>query len=168
MRTRLLATTAGLCLITATSAAQNPLPSAPLQMGWPGAPIAGRDVFRAAPDTYAPRFEEPPAVDPRLVPCCGGGFLGPVFYVPVDPWWAVRPPVSSPAPEAPPAPSRPAPPRAAPGPGGPASPLPPPVPGVPKTFYVIPRCYAGDKPPEPGALPPGCDLAALRIIPPSR
>lgn len=30
-----------------------------------------------------------------------------------------------------------------------------------KNFYVIPNCYAGDKPPT-AALPPGCDLKKLR------
>jgi hypothetical protein len=45
-------------------------------------------------------------------------------------------------------------------------PAPAPVAGTPKTFYVIPSCYAGDRPPEPGALPPGCNIAHLRTIPP--
>jgi hypothetical protein len=35
----------------------------------------------------------------------------------------------------------------------------------PKTFYVIPGCYAGDRPPE-GTLPAGCDLRKIRKIPP--
>lgn len=30
-------------------------------------------------------------------------------------------------------------------------------PGPPKTFYVIPGCYAGDKPPKSSPLPRGCD-----------
>ena len=38
-------------------------------------------------------------------------------------------------------------------------------PGVPKTFYVIPGCYAGDKPPR-AKLPRGCDRSKLRAIPP--
>jgi hypothetical protein len=41
-----------------------------------------------------------------------------------------------------------------------------PAPGTPKTFYVIPRCYAGDRRPEPSALPPSCDISRLRAIPP--
>jgi hypothetical protein len=45
--------------------------------------------------------------------------------------------------------------------------LPPIPPGQPKTFYVIPGCYAGDKPPEPGWLPSGCDISKLRAIPPA-
>ncbi len=43
---------------------------------------------------------------------------------------------------------------------------PPPAPGVPKTFYVIPGCYAGDKPPRTVQLPPACDAAKARTIPP--
>ena len=39
------------------------------------------------------------------------------------------------------------------------------VPGEPKTFYVIPGCYAGDKPPEPEWLPEGCDRSRIRAIP---
>lgn len=33
------------------------------------------------------------------------------------------------------------------------------------TLYVIPRCYAGDKPPVASALPAGCDLSQLRTLP---
>jgi hypothetical protein len=44
---------------------------------------------------------------------------------------------------------------------------PAPHPGVAKLFYVIPGCYAGDKPPKPAALPPGCDAKALRTVPPT-
>jgi hypothetical protein len=51
-----------------------------------------------------------------------------------------------------------------------AAPAPPPGPIVtirpaaPKTFYVIPRCYAGDRPPSADQLPAGCDLRKLRVI----
>jgi hypothetical protein len=38
-------------------------------------------------------------------------------------------------------------------------------PGTPKTFYVIPGCYAGDKPPR-ARLPRGCDRSKVRTIPP--
>ena len=37
------------------------------------------------------------------------------------------------------------------------------APSAPKTFYVIPNCYAGDKPPS-GALPKGCDPKKLRKL----
>jgi hypothetical protein len=36
-----------------------------------------------------------------------------------------------------------------------------PQPAGPRTLYVIPKCYAGDKPPT-GALPPGCDRKNLQ------
>jgi len=32
---------------------------------------------------------------------------------------------------------------------------------APRSFYVIPNCYAGDKPPS-GTLPKGCDLKKLQ------
>ena len=37
----------------------------------------------------------------------------------------------------------------------------PPQPTAVKSFYVIPNCYAGDKPPS-GTLPKGCDLKKLQ------
>jgi hypothetical protein len=37
---------------------------------------------------------------------------------------------------------------------------------TPKTFYVIPRCYAGTSRPRPEQLPAGCRLNDLRTIPP--
>ena len=37
----------------------------------------------------------------------------------------------------------------------------PPTPAVAKTMYVIPRCYAGDKPPDAAIK---CDLTKLRTI----
>jgi hypothetical protein len=40
------------------------------------------------------------------------------------------------------------------------------TPALPKTFYVIPGCYAGDKPPREGMLPRGCSTARLRSVPP--
>jgi hypothetical protein len=47
---------------------------------------------------------------------------------------------------------------------------PPPIlllPGKPKTFYVIPGCYAGDRPPRLEWLPAGCDSLNMRVIPPA-
>lgn len=43
----------------------------------------------------------------------------------------------------------------------PAAPAP-----IPKTFYVIPGCYAGDKPPRAGSLRRGCNIANVRTVPP--
>jgi hypothetical protein len=37
---------------------------------------------------------------------------------------------------------------------------------TPKTFYVIPRCYAGTSRPRADQLPAGCQLKDLRTIPP--
>jgi hypothetical protein len=39
-------------------------------------------------------------------------------------------------------------------------------PATPKTFYVIPRCYAGDTRPRADQLPAGCRVGNLRTIPP--
>ena len=41
------------------------------------------------------------------------------------------------------------------------------LPAPPKTFYVIPGCYAGDKPPSGDRLPPACDVTKLRTVPPA-
>jgi hypothetical protein len=37
------------------------------------------------------------------------------------------------------------------------------APRRPETFYVIPGCYAGNKLPQPEALPAGCDTQKLRV-----
>jgi hypothetical protein len=39
----------------------------------------------------------------------------------------------------------------------------PPAPRRPEKFYVIPGCYAGNKPPQQTALPAGCDVGKLRV-----
>jgi hypothetical protein len=39
------------------------------------------------------------------------------------------------------------------------------APATPKTLYVIPRCYAGDRKPDSALLLPGCDPARMRVIP---
>jgi hypothetical protein len=51
-------------------------------------------------------------------------------------------------------------PRAASKPAAAAAPAPPAAVSA-KSFYVIPGCYAGDKPPA-GALPKGCDAKKLQ------
>ena len=58
---------------------------------------------------------------------------GPVVYVPVP----AEPPPPAPADSAPAAPRR------------------------PEKFYIIPGCYAGNKPPQANALPAGCDIQKL-------
>ena len=40
------------------------------------------------------------------------------------------------------------------------------APGKPKIFYVIPGCYAGDRPPELEWLPAGCDMSKMRVVTP--
>ena len=47
-----------------------------------------------------------------------------------------------------------------------APPAPPLPPAKPKTFYVIPGCYAGDKRPDARQLPQGCLAANVREVPP--
>ena len=39
-------------------------------------------------------------------------------------------------------------------------------PAIPKTFYVIPGCYAGDTPPAADRLPSGCSTQNLKTVPP--
>jgi hypothetical protein len=64
---------------------------------------------------------------------------GPVSYVPLPP---VPPPVIAPASDS----------------GNITT-----APRRPEKFYVIPGCYAGNKPPQPEALPADCDVQKLRI-----
>lgn len=51
-----------------------------------------------------------------------------------------------------------------------ASPTAPPprmAPGKPKILYVIPGCYAGDRPPALEWLPRGCDTSKMRVVTPT-
>lgn len=114
----------------------------------------GEDVFLARPDTYKPRRDALPSVVPFFYP---GPAAPGVVYVERD-----TPPVvvertkvvyvETPV-EREPAAAQP-----------PATPAPRVV--APKTLYVIPRCYAGDKPPAAHELPAGCDIRDMRIIRP--
>jgi hypothetical protein len=38
----------------------------------------------------------------------------------------------------------------------------------PQTMYVIPGCYAGNRTPVASALPSGCDISSVRVLPDSR
>lgn len=38
------------------------------------------------------------------------------------------------------------------------------TPATPKTFYVVPGCYAGDVPPQQATLPEGCDATLVRTF----
>jgi hypothetical protein len=120
-------------------------------------PVPGEDVFRAGPGTYRPRKQSFPYM-------AGGGFY-PSGYIATEviaePLVVERPVVierttvveveREPAgrEETAAAPSRPF------------------VTAKPRTLYVIPRCYAGDKPPLPERLPAGCDIRNLKEIPPA-
>jgi len=79
---------------------------------------------------------------------------------------------AAPVPDRTPTPATPAPePPRAPEPPKAAEPAPLPEPPKmaavhgPDLFYVIPGCYAGNRPPNPQRLPKGCDLAKLRTTP---
>ena len=39
-------------------------------------------------------------------------------------------------------------------------------PRPPETMYAIPGCYGGNRPPVAANLPPGCDIARVRVIRP--
>lgn len=165
MRAAVLAAVMILALVVHASSvqAQDGLRSASL----PERPIATPppgpdDLFRATPQTYGPNpTPQPP---PYFFP--GGIVYGgwPWSYDDARRWRRQHPeaerfrrdgdtrrdelerPATLPPPPAPPAPPT----RAA----------------LPKTFYVIPGCYAGDKPPSRTTLARGCDRSKLRVIPP--
>lgn len=143
-----------LALLPRLVAAQDGLRSASLPELGPTAPTQPeRDLYRVLPDFYSRRPEPDPM---RLF----------FPYGSLPPYWAFPPPADfrSGARDTPiqradfENAGRPA-----------ASPvvLPPALPGKPKTLYVIPGCYAGDKPPRPEWLPRGCNRSQMRVIPPS-
>jgi hypothetical protein len=126
-------------------------------------PPTERDVFVARPGTYAPRY------DRRLTPAEMGLWFPPSTVVwptilaappPAPPVVIVVVPPRSRSTAAPPASPAPATPLPAATPASPAGPR--------KPLYVIPLCYAGDKPPRPDQLRPGCRLADLRTISPNQ
>jgi hypothetical protein len=135
-------------LAPAVSSAQDGLRSASL----PDRPLTSssqpppEDVFLAGPGTYRPdRRRTVAPVFGYFEPQPPYPYLQPiVVVVPRD---AVD--AAPPAPVAPPAPYVPG------------------AAGRPKTFYVIPGCYAGDRRPAPESLADGCSLASLRVVPPS-
>jgi hypothetical protein len=150
MRARLCCLALAFGLVPAAALAQDGLRSASLPERNLGTPR--EDLFRARPSTYHRRRDQ--IVIPR-----GFGFFGPqLVYPAVQPIIVVvsRDPLES---------TRVAPPPVMPAPVPPA-PYVAGVPGRPKTFYVIPGCYAGDRPPEPETLTPGCSLSRLRVVPP--
>jgi hypothetical protein len=126
-------------------------------------------VFRARPWTYRPRRSQ------LFFPGAGGYYPYPYYPFPYYPSYSypytypypqqiyqdpeptviVFPPPEEAAPAAPPAPAPPPEPYVA----G--------KPGPPKTLYIIPGCYAGDRQPDPESLAAGCSISQLRVIPPS-
>jgi hypothetical protein len=129
------------------------------------------DLFLAGPHTYAPRFNRRPPVRvryPYVVPSL------PYFPVSGYPWastgeapellegdgYDVRTPLDAattsmrPSEAVDPAASQLL-----------ASIV---VPATPKTLYVIPRCYAGDRMPDASVLRDGCRLADVIVIQPDR
>lgn len=131
----------------------------------PGLSTPGRDVFLASPETYAPTYDSPSSDGlfvPGLLSVYGPGPAG-IPYLPVP--WQVTLPTAVLTADAVPAAAVPAAPVVPP-----ARDIPPYVagtPGTPKTFYVIPGCYAGTARPSGGTLPAGCSLDRLREIPPA-
>ena len=123
---------------------RRPIPDPPFR------PIR-EDVFVAPPDIYRPDPNRP------LMPVFG--YFEPQPYPYMQPIIVVVPREAlEPARVAPPAP---------PAPVAPPAPYVAGVPGRPKTFYMIPGCYAGDRRPEPESLAPGCSISRLRVVPPS-
>ena len=147
-------------LVPAASSAQDglrsaSLPERPLTASVPPPPSRG-DGYRAGPRTFRPdprRRSQLPVFGyygPQLAYPYGDPYVQPIIVVvPSDVTRAAQP--------APP----PAPPAVA------STPYVPGPPGRPKTFYLIPGCYAGDRRPEPASLAPGCSMTGLRIVQPS-
>jgi hypothetical protein len=122
-------------------------------------PPNGGDLFLAGPDTYAPYN---PRRASRVHPYRTFSGYFPTPYVPDFPAREIVTVVivSEPEPTHTSETARTLQPEA-------ATNAPPVVtPAVPKTFYVIPRCYAGDRRPSADWLPAGCDIRKLRIIAP--
>ena len=114
--------------------------------------------FAARPGTYAPHYTDPA---PRSR---GYGYGVPYYNGAVGIGSYVIPAAAAPAPEQ-------KPPSTAPEPSPVPEPVPVPEPPRiaaahgPDMFYVIPGCYAGNRPPNPARLPKGCDVARMRVTP---
>ena len=159
---------------TPPSPPQAPPPSAPSPVGphhGRGALVTAGDLFLAGPHTYAPRFHRRShgRVRPILIP-----YVVPSFpYFPLSDFsWpgmrgAAEPAVTDDQDvrilpnDAPTFPRRPELVESSAG----APPLPFVKPASPKTLYVIPRCYAGDRLPDASQLPAGCRVDDVQVIP---
>ena len=117
--------------------------------GTPSPSPAPASPFAAGPNTYAPHYD-------RSSPLRAGGYGIPIYNNPYS--------ATSDAGALPAAPDQTAiaPPKA-------PEPVPAPLPVAasrgPDLFYVIPGCYAGNRPPTPDRLPAGCDVSRLRTTP---
>ena len=161
--TRIALAAVAMCLLATAAAAQDGLRSASLPERTPMNPVPPPqvDLFRAAPDTYTVRPPLPRHHRRRLGDgyMFGNGFLGPTYLTGYSAYADPRLSRPEPAREQPPV-ARDIPPRV------PYAPAAPPVvaPGAPKTFYVIPGCYAGDRPPAVERLGPGCSISRMRVF----
>jgi hypothetical protein len=173
-----------LALLCGVAEGQDGLRSAALPESTLSSPVAdGRDLFRVPPDFYnrrpdsdgsrlfsphpLPRFMWGPNWPDTSVPvhgftgapvrgfrftgsrCSGAWVPGSQVHGCSGAWVTER---SEVVPEATASPSHTAPRMA---------------PGKPKIFYVIPGCYAGDRPPKLEWLPAGCDSSKMRVSPPA-
>ena len=152
--------------VAGAASAQDGLRSASLPERTPMNPIPPlrTDLFIAGPDTYRP---SPPR--PAQLPVFPGSGFWPTF----SPWFpypsAATQDTNSMLPGWTNTSQGPEMEWREPEPPAPEIQLPPykpGTPGPPKTFYVIPGCYAGDKPPSEGSLPAGCDVDTMKIVPP--
>jgi len=161
MRRRVLGITLTLCLAPAAAPAQNLLQGPVLPDAGLGTTVLGeRDLYRVHPDFYRMLPDRPLTVpaSPYFFPFYGA----PPTYVFVVPEERDGRAARTSRRDSRSRRSRSdAPQGVAPPPASAALP-----PGPPRTFYVIPGCYAGDRRPEREWLPDGCDLAQLRVIPP--
>ena len=121
----------------------------------PPPPALPPSPFAARPETYAPHYDRPSPRRSR-----GYGYGNPAYGFGID---SLAPDAPPPAPDqrsaetpVPPAPKIVEPPVEAPRVA---------VAHGPDLFYVIPGCYAGNRPPNPERLPKGCDVARMRTTP---
>jgi len=132
-----------------------PSPVTPIK---PAPPSPPPDLFRAAPGTYAPRFDGP--VPAPIFPYAIGGYAAYPERV-IERTFVLLPAQGEDA--------RSHRDEAVIAPGGnpqshrPASPIAP-TPGHKRPLYVIPNCYLGDSPPSPDRLPKGCLSSQTRQI----
>ncbi len=128
-------------------------------------PLASPDTrgpFDARPGTYAPRYNIPQHRHHR--DGYSAGYALPFYDSAVEASPdAAAPPDAADQNVEPPGPSEP--PNVAASPAAPPAPAPVAATHGPDTFYVIPGCYAGNRPPQPERLPKGCEVAKLRATP---